>query len=423
MSQEEPTPAAATEPLHLFDARGIEIEYMLVDRETLAVRPETDRVLAHVAGKIVSEVEMGELAWSNELVLHVIELKTNGPAASFEGVLDAFERDVRRVNAILEPWGGRLMPTAMHPWMDPAAETRLWPHEHSPIYEAFDRIFGCRGHGWSNLQSLHLNLPFTGDEEFGRLHAAIRLVMPLLPALAASSPLVEGRFTHSLDNRMEFYRENSRKIPSLCGAVVPEPVFSRRDYERRIFAPMYRDIAPHDPAGVLADEFLNARGAIARFGRGSIEIRVIDVQECPRADLAIAVAVEGVLKLLTEERWCSLEDQQSWPVEPLAALLRRTVVEADQTVVHDRGYLEALGVTDRAAMRASDLWRHLVAEDFMGFASPDETWRDTLEEMLDRGPLARRIQRALGPEPRREAIHEVYERLCDCLEKGVIFDA
>ena len=36
-----------------------------------------------------------------------------------------------------------------------------------------------------------LNLPFSSDEEFGRLHAAIRLLLPLLPALAASSPLVE----------------------------------------------------------------------------------------------------------------------------------------------------------------------------------------------------------------------------------------
>jgi gamma-glutamyl:cysteine ligase YbdK (ATP-grasp superfamily) len=422
MSQEEPSPAAAAEPLHLFDALGIEIEYMLVDRETLAVKPETDRVLAKLAGEVVSEVETGELAWSNELVLHVIELKSNGPTSDVDGLLPAFERDVRRINAILEPMGGRLMPTAMHPWMDPAAETRLWPHEHSPIYAALDRIFGCQGHGWSNLQALHLNLPFAGDEEFGRLHAAIRLVLPLLPALAASSPIVEGRFTHSLDNRLEFYRGNSRKIPSICGAVVPEPVFTRHDYERRIFEPMYRDVAPHDPEGVLADEFLNARGAIPRFGRGSIEIRVIDVQECPRADLAIAVAVEGVVKLLAEERWCSLEDQQSWGVEPLAAIFRRTVAQADQAVIHDRDYLEALGVTDHAAMRAGELWRHLVAEDWMGFAAPDETWRDTLEQMLDLGPLARRIRGALGPEPEREELHEVYARLCDCLQEGVLFD-
>ena len=318
------SPPASDARLHLFEAIGVEIEYMIVDRRSLDVRPWTDRVLERVAGEITSEVELGELAWSNELVLHVIELKTNGPAASFDGLLPAFERDVDRIGEILAPWGGRLMPTAMHPWMDPLTETRLWPHEHSPIYEAFDRIFGCQGHGWSNLQSLHLNLPFADDEEFARLHAGIRLVLPILPALAASSPVVEGRLNGFLDNRMEFYRNNSAKIPSICGAVIPEPVYSRGDYERLIFAPMYRDVAPHDAAGVLRDEFLNSRGAIARFGRGSIEIRVIDVQECPRADLAIAYAVQGVLRRLAEERWSSLADQRRWPVEPLAKVVLKT---------------------------------------------------------------------------------------------------
>ncbi|NJL28684.1 MAG: glutamate--cysteine ligase, partial [Thermoanaerobaculia bacterium] len=173
-------------PWHLFEVVGVELEYMIVDRETLAVRPVADEVLRAVAGEIVSDVETGELAWSNELVLHVIELKTNGPAPRLAGLEAFFERDVRRINELLAPLGGRLMPTAMHPWMDPHTETRLWPHEYSPVYEAYDRIFGCRGHGWSNLQSLHLNLPFTGDEEFARLHAAVRLLLPILPALAAS---------------------------------------------------------------------------------------------------------------------------------------------------------------------------------------------------------------------------------------------
>src|SRR5690606_3311880 len=103
-------------------------------------------------------------------------------------------------NAHLAPLGGRLMPSAMHPWMDPLTQTRLWPHENSPVYEAFNRIFGCQGHGWSNLQSMHINLPFEGDEEFGRLHAGIRLILPILPALAASSPFVEGRATGLMDN-------------------------------------------------------------------------------------------------------------------------------------------------------------------------------------------------------------------------------
>ena len=189
--------------LGLFEGFGVEIEVMIVDAGTLDARPLTDEVLKAVCGRYDSEVEQGELNWSNELVLHVIELKTNGPAGALEPLADLFHRDLKRVRDYLEPFGARLMPTGMHPWFDPARETRLWPHEYNAVYESYDRIFGCQGHGWSNLQSTHLNLPFRDDAEFGRLHAAMRLVLPSLPALAASTPLKEGRPTGFLDSRLE----------------------------------------------------------------------------------------------------------------------------------------------------------------------------------------------------------------------------
>jgi len=34
-----------SEALHLFDGYGVELEYMIVDRASLEVRPITDRVL------------------------------------------------------------------------------------------------------------------------------------------------------------------------------------------------------------------------------------------------------------------------------------------------------------------------------------------------------------------------------------------
>ena len=77
------------------------------------------------------------------------------------------------------------------------------------IYQTYDRIFGCKAHGWANLQSMHLNLPFADDAEFARLHAAIRLVLPIIPALAASSPIADGRPTGFMDIRMEAYRTHS----------------------------------------------------------------------------------------------------------------------------------------------------------------------------------------------------------------------
>ena len=416
--------------LGLFQGFGVELEYMVVDAETLSVLPVVDRVLESVAGTIVSEVDMGPLAWSNELVLHVVELKTNGPSPTLRGLDASFQRDVQKINEILEEMGGTLLPTAMHPWMDPRIETTLWPHEYSPVYQSYDRIFGCQGHGWSNLQSTHLNLPFAGDEEFGRLHAAIRLLLPLLPALAASSPLVEGRPTGLLDNRMEFYRHNSRRIPSVAGKVIPEPVFRQELYEREVLGRMYADVSPLDPEGVLQDEFLNSRGAIPRFGRGSIEIRVIDVQEAPVADLALVALTVGALRLLTEERLSPLALQQAIGVPELASVFLDCIREGERAVVGGGAYLRALGMRTAKAS-AEEIWWHLFEETADAGFLPHEGQEDGVRTLLRRGPLARQILKALElskaqlqdpfPAPSRKTLVELYRSLAACLRDGVIF--
>lgn len=410
--------AEAPAAFGLFEAYGIEIEYMIVDAGTLDVLPVTDRVLQALAGDFADEVDAGPLCWSNELALHVIELKTNGPAPALAGLAERFQADVGRINALLQGLGGRLMPTAMHPWMDPARETRLWPHAHSPVYEAFDRIFDCRGHGWSNLQSMHVNLPFAGDAEFGRLHAAVRAVLPLLPALAASSPAMDGRLTGVLDNRLEVYRDNARRIPSVSGMVVPEPVYTRAAYERELLGRIYRDLAPHDPDGVLRHEWINARGAIARFDRHAIEIRVLDTQECPAADIALAGLIAAAVRALTEEAWCAMKTLQGWDTAALRETYARCVREAEQALVDDRRLLAAFGFPERGPCRAQDLWQHLI-ETLL--PRPPAGAGEVYRLYLRKGSLARRIISALGPAPTREELGRVYARLCDCLERGEPF--
>ncbi|MBR9981187.1 MAG: hypothetical protein KFF50_09190 [Desulfatitalea sp.] len=406
-------------PLHLFEAIGIELEYMIVDRDTLAVMPSADRVLAAAAGEIVSEVEMGPLAWSNELVSHVIELKTNGPAPTLDGLATTFQSDVQRIDAIAGAFNGRLMPTACHPWMDPQSETVLWPHDYSPVYEAYDRIFRCRGHGWSNLQSMHINLPFCGDGEFARLHAAIRLLLPLMPALTASSPILEGRLTGFLDSRMAVYQHNADRVPAVAGRIVPEPVASAADYDRKIFQPMYAAIGPLDPDGILRQPFLNSRGAIARFERGAIEIRVLDVQECPAADIAVAILIQGALQAVCRERWAAMATLQAMETTRLADLLVAVVREGDGAVIDDSAYLQALGM-DASRRTAGEVWQHLSATCLTAGA-PDSALTEPLATLLNEGCLARRIVQVLSGDLHRERQVAVYRTLCDCLHQGKMF--
>ena len=404
-----------TDPRALFSAFGIELEYMIVDAQSLSVRPIADELLCTTSGDLSGEVDRGEICWSNELVAHVVELKVGEPATALEPLPALFQKNMHEINSILSKSGARLMPAGMHPWMNPEHETRLWPHEYGEVYQAFDRVFGCRGHGWANLQSAHLNLPFADDAEFARLHAAIRLVLPVLPALAASSPVVEGRITGLLDNRLEVYRTNSRKIPAVAGRVIPEAAFSRAEYDTQILEPLYAQIAKHDPAGVLRNEWLNARGAIARFSRNTIEIRVLDVQECPQADVAICAAVVAVLKALVGERWTPLAVQQSVEVEPLASILLTSIRNAEEAVIYDREYLELFGFPGESCT-AGELWGYLIdaLPELSGLSSP---WREPLAVILDEGPLARRIVSALEAND----LHDVYGELCRCLDQGEMF--
>ncbi len=413
-----------SEPLHAFAGYGIELEYMIVDRHTLSVLPVADTLLYSMAGARVPETRLqnGKLGLSNELVMHLIELKNIRPESALDlGALSSsFQSEVGHVNEMLKPLNACLMPTAMHPWMSPLAETHLWPHDHAEIYRTYDHIFDCRRHGWSNLQSMHLNLPFFDDQEFSRLHAAIRLALPVLPALAASSPFAEGSSSGFLDYRMENYRRHQSKVPSTIAEVIPETAVSRSGYDAQILQPMYHEIAPLDPGGILKHEWLNVRGAVPRFDRSAIEIRMLDLQECPLADCAIAAVVIHLIRELYDEKHSLLAEQQQMATGALVAIMLSCIRDAEQSCIDNVAYLHLMGFPGNRCT-AGELWSHLAATLCRRDAGQREAWQDALDSILEHGPLARRILRATGASCAHSRLKEVYRQICDCLAEGRMF--
>ena len=407
--------------LHLFEAYGIELEYMIVDRKTLAVRPIADELIKSITGDYVTDYENGAAAWSNELVLHVVEFKTNGPAPSLEPLPELFQDQVIDANNRLEQWDACLLPTGMHPFFDPMTETKIWPHEYNAVYETYNRIFDCRGHGWSNLQSTHINLPFANDEEFGKLHAAIRYLLPILPGLAASSPVADGRLAPALDYRLVQYAQNSARIPIATGKVVPENWYNKDDYYREILHRIWAETAPFDPDGNLEGEYANARGAIARFDRMAIEIRVLDIQECPEADIAIAAAIKGVLQALVDERWMPMSELKQVAVDPLSDLFHKVCVAGENHQISDAYYLRGLGI---AAEQASvgEVWDSLIDATMPAGGAARKRWRRALAHIRGQGTLATRIRQAAGAAPDRTKLMAIYQELARCLREGELFD-
>lgn len=399
-----------------FSVLGIELEYAIVARDSLAVRPVAHELLQRCAASPCEGP--GALGWSNELVAHVVELKNAQPLPPASLTPAPFAAAVRAANDALAAHDACLLGSAMHPWMDPARETTLWTHTDAAIYRAYDALFDCARHGWANLQSMHVNLPFAGDDEFRRVHAAARVVLPLIPALAASSPLAEGTDTGHRDYRLCVYAGNSARFPEITGAVVPDPASSRGDYERRVLRPMYAAIAPFDPDGVLQHEWLNARGAIPRFARNAVEIRVTDVQECPRADVALAKAITVVAAALYRETWSAVAAQEALPTAMLASLLMRCAQAGEEARVDDPAYLAVLGLP-AAPRRAADVWRLLFARLAADIPDPEE--QETLSHILRHGTLATRILRRTGAQPARDRLREVYVELANCLQDGRLF--
>ncbi len=403
---------------HLFERFGVELEYMIVDAQSLDVRPLADKIVHTIGSERKNEVKHGKLRWSNELVLHVIELKTDGPARRLEGLANDFQTEVRYLNQLLSAHGCKLLPTAAHPWMDPIRETYLWPHGDRAIYQTFDRIFNCQGHGWSNLQSTHLNLPFKGDEEFHRLHAAIRLVLPLLPALAASSPILESHQGSYLDMRLQAYRANCARVPSITGRVVPEVARGRQHYEETILQPIYDDLVTLDPGGILRDEWVNARGAIARFSRGTIEIRVLDIQENPQMDLDLIQGIVCLLERIVGEHWCPLAIQDTLSTESLAHLFELSMRDGLSAVVSDPNYLRAFGLAPEQSLPLRAFLEKVLGDVVPAGAS----WGETLNWILRHGNLSERILRATGRNPQINTLRDVYQELGKCLGEGVRFN-
>lgn len=390
---------------------------MIVDDKTLRALPITDQVFKDIKGKIVSDIDDGVLEWSNELVMHVVELKVARPVPQLKGLGDEFARGVNRLNSYLKKYSAKLMPTAMHPFMNTDTETKLWPHDNNEVYASYNQIFDCRGHGWSNVQSTHINLPFKTDEEFVKLHAAIRVILPLVPALAASSPIYDGKVHETQDARLEFYKKNQIKVPIIAGDIIPEHVTSMQNYRDVILSNIYKEIAVHDHKNILKEDWLNSRGAIARFERQSIEIRLMDIQESPLADCAIIEFIVHILKELCLGQWISFDSQQSQTSHLLKTMLDLNIQDAEKTVLKDQGFAKFWGCGH--AKTSKDLLQFLFEKTSFRKAASDPRIANHIELILSQGSLATRMKSCL----RTQDIPSLYQTLSNCLAENQSFKA
>jgi carboxylate-amine ligase len=404
----------------LFEVVGIELEYVIVDGD---LRPSCvlEEAFRQVHGRPTSNIEHNQIGFSNELAAHVFEIKTLEPRQSLARIEAELVDGLRFFRTVLsDRLGARLLPTGMHPFMQPT-DTELWHRSGRAIYETYARLFPIHQHGWLNVQASHINLPFESEAKTVAMHNALVGLLPYLPALAASSPIYEGRLGPAVDNRMVFYEANQRHIPVITGQVVPEYIDSYRDYRRKVFVPIREALRGLPGAERLRAEWVNSRGAIMRFSRLALEIKTLDVQECVKSDIAIAVFVRGALKHLVRR----LE------AGTLALPERAILVRDLQAVVRDgtRGRVRAPHLFSHVRRRAAEVGVRRVLDDLLEAAYSEvapceQAYLPIVESRIRRGNLSERIAHQVRRRSRKRgadakaAIRSVYTELMDCLDEN-----
>jgi gamma-glutamyl:cysteine ligase YbdK (ATP-grasp superfamily) len=387
---------------------GPEHEFSLVD-ENLKALPIVDKVIKDLYGRVVNFVELGEFTFGKELQLHVMEVKSNKPFKSPKAFEETMHKAVLKLNELLERrYGASLLGTGMHPTLK-LEETAVWPHRHKQIYEAFSRIFDLKQHGWLNIQSFQLNIPYADEAKAVLMHNLLAVVCAYLPAVSASSPIYEGHFGDYVDNRLYFYMENQREIPSVTGKVVPEYVHSFKQYKKEIIGRYSADLAKFGAHQcILNKEWVNSRGVIFRFERKALEIRVMDEQECIKSDVALSCFIRALLRGLMKA------NEPFLPTEVLAEDFKSVIKDGlEAKVLHPNGPT-ARHVCKRFLKIA---WENATAEE--------KEYLPLIEKRLEHGNLSDVIREKVEVRAQKtdmdEAILDVYSKLLNSLKANEPF--
>jgi hypothetical protein len=270
---------------------GTEHEFSINDPQFLPL-PVSDTILKTICGSYESEILFGDIKLGKELQKTVLEMIPRNHAESIAVLEGQLMRGIRKFSHVFCD-RYQLLGLGMHPTLK-LEETAVWDHDEGEYYEAYDRLFGIRQHGWLNIQALQVNLSYSGEKDLVLHYNRLRSLLPYLIAVTAGSPIVEGKSTGMADNRLLYYRENQKEIPLICNRIIPEKIGSVRDYHReqeKIFA----ELREQD-AAILCEEWVNSGGVIIRFSRKCLEIKALDEQDCIRSDMAVCAFIRSLLR-------------------------------------------------------------------------------------------------------------------------------
>jgi carboxylate-amine ligase len=232
---------------------GVEEEFALIDPRDLGLTSRFEELRAAAArDPILAESIAGELISSE------IEIRS-GRGEDFAAAVAAQRDRRRRLFALADEHGVALGATGTHPWSDYREQHIIETDHYRRVEEGLKYV------AWrNNAFSLHVHVGVRGADRAVLVCDRLRPVLPLLLAISASSPFLDGRDSGLHSARSQIF---TRSFPR-CG--VPD-VFGSWD----AFAAYVDFLARTQSIVEYTQVWWSVR---PHFSFGTVEVRICDAQ-------------------------------------------------------------------------------------------------------------------------------------------------
>jgi len=248
---------------------GLEEEFAILDPQTLDLVPRFEELRDSAAPELAAQI-------TGELIASEIEI-ISGRGADLEAALTSQRRARRLLFAHAAAQGALLGATGTHPWADYREQPNIDTQHYRRVVDGLGYVARR-----NNTFSLHVHVGVQGADRAVRTCDRLRPLLPLLLAVSASSPFVDGRDTLLHSARSETF---TRTFPR-CG--VPDAYGSWAAYRD------YVDLLVRTRSIV---EYTQVWWSVRpHFAFGTVEMRICDVQPTDSESDALAALIVGCIQ-------------------------------------------------------------------------------------------------------------------------------
>jgi carboxylate-amine ligase len=250
---------------------GLEEEFSLLHPITLDLAPRFEELREAARG----EDQLLHESITGELISSEIEI-VSGPGRDLHDALDRQRERRRRLFALAERHGVLLGATGTHPWADYREQAIIDTEHYRRVQDDLKYV------AWrNNTFSLHVHVGVRDIDRALRVCDRLRPLLPLLLAISANSPYLDGRDSGLHSARTQSFTRNFPR----CG--IPDAFGGWRAYREYIellvrtrsiveFTQVWWSVRPH-------------------FAFGTVEIRICDAQaSAPESEALAALIVACV---------------------------------------------------------------------------------------------------------------------------------